>query len=148
MRIQRGWLIAAGAALALAAAWTIVSGEPLPAVAHAGCDGATITDPSQPIEATVGSLIALQQPANATTGYGWLMSGPPDPTIAQLASSTYLVPAQTNPPVVGRGGVQCWEFLAVGEGTTSATFDYRRPFALSDPNYQSVTFTLVVDPAS
>jgi inhibitor of cysteine peptidase len=138
-----------GAAVLAAGAIALVCGmlgESSRAVAQSLCDGA-ISDPSQPIEVSVGQPVVIQLAANATTGYEWLLSLPPDPTVAQTVSAQYVAPQPSNPPIAGQGGEQCWVFLAVGAGDTTIGFDYRRPFELFAPPAQSVSFSVTVDPA-
>lgn len=144
-RLLRG----VGAATIVAAAFASFALFPRasrPARAQALCDG-TLTDPTQTIEVTTGQPIVIQIAANATTGYEWLLSQPPDPGVAQTVSSQYIAPQPTDPPTVGQGGEQCWVFLGVGAGDTSVSFDYRRPFELDAPPAQSVAFAIAVDPA-
>jgi predicted secreted protein len=107
------------------------------------CD--TASDPSVALEVSVGRPVVIAMDANRTTGYSWYMSQPPDPSVVQLFDATYQTPPPSSPP--GRGSLECWSFLAFGAGTTEVSFDYRRPFALDQPPANSLTYTIVVDPA-
>jgi|GEM_PF-6172056 len=111
-----------------------------------GCSGAV--DISQPIETTVGRPITIALPANATTGYEWFLSQPPDPSVAQVVSAVYIAPTPANPPVAGQGGVSCWTFVAVGPGQTEADFAYRRPFQLDETPPQTASVQIIVDDTS
>lgn len=114
-----------------------------------GCD--TPSDPSVAIEAHVGQPVTIALAANATTGYLWLLAQPPDPAVLQVQQAEYRAAAPagsaSGAPIVGRGGISCWTFLAVGPGETTAGFEYRRPFALDQPPGDSAGFDVVVDPS-
>jgi predicted secreted protein len=132
--------------LVMAAVCALTAPSPLRS-AHAqpagSCD--TASDPNVALEVSVGRPVVIAMDANRTTGYTWYMSQPPDPSVVQLFDATYQTPPPGSPP--GRGSLKCWSFLAFGEGTTEVSFDYRRPFELDQPPANSLTYTIVVDPA-
>lgn len=100
---------------------------------------ATVTDPSKPIEATVGEEVTIVVDSNPTTGYEWTVTGEPDAVIAEPVGST---PASGGPRP-GQGGTQTFTFKATGAGTTTITLTYARSFAPDDnPTVQE--YTLVV----
>ncbi len=119
------------------------------AMAQLSNDCESASDPTVPIEARVGQPVTIALAANVTTGYLWLLAQPPDPTVVQVQQAEYRAPSPTTSPsgapIVGQGGLSCWTFLAVGQGETTAGFEYRRPFALDEPPANSASFDLVVD---
>jgi inhibitor of cysteine peptidase len=138
---------AAGALAAISCLSALVAPAARMVVAQgvAGCDVAS--DPGAIIQAQPGQPVVVAVPANRTTGYSWYLAQPPDPAVLQVAEAVYLPPAPANPPVAGQGGVSCWTFLAVGPGDTVAVFEYRRPFELSQPPANSLSFEVAVAPA-
>ncbi len=73
----------------------------------------------------VGEQFTIRLDANATTGYGWRLTTPPDPAIATLVGSTYQA---SSGGVVGSGGDELWTFRATGAGTTRIVLGYARPW--------------------
>jgi len=111
------------------------------------CDSPS--DPAVPIEVQIGQSLSIALAANATTGYLWLLSQPPDPAVVQVQQAEYhaaaLASSAGGSPIVGQGGISCWTFLAMGPGETTAGFEYRRPFALDQPAAGSASFAIIVD---
>lgn len=101
--------------------------------------GGAITDPSQPIEATVGQEFAIVVESNPTTGYEWTVTGNPADSIAVPIGAAPV----TKGSMPGQGGIQTFTFKASGAGTTKITLTYARSFDPEDnPTVQE--YTLVV----
>lgn len=77
------------------------------------------------VAARVGEQFTVRLDANATTGYGWRLTTPPDPAVATLVGSTYQA---SSGGLVGSGGDEVWTFRAVGAGTTRIVLGYARPW--------------------
>ena len=98
-----------------------------------------ITDPSVPIEATVGEEFTITVASNPTTGYTWTVTGEPADSIAVPVGE----PTSTAGSMPGEGGTETFTFKASGPGTTTITLTYARSFAPEDdPTVQE--YTLVV----
>lgn len=78
-----------------------------------------------PIAATAGDEFVVTLNSNATTGYEWWMSGKPSSKIVTFVKSVYNAPGEAVP---GRGGTESWTFKAVGQGNTTITLTYVRPW--------------------
>ncbi len=92
------------------------------------------------IEVATGDDFGIELASNPTTGYTWVMTRSPDTTLAGLMSSDFKT---DDANLTGIGGHQQFVFRAVGRGTTTAQFDYRRSWESGAPA-KSVTFTIVI----
>lgn len=80
--------------------------------------------------------IALE--SNPTTGYSWEAKF--DPEYIKLVNSTYIA-YQTNPRIVGSGGVEIFTFKAIKPGKTEITMQYQRPWEgnpIKEVNYNVI----------
>ncbi|MBN2131081.1 MAG: protease inhibitor I42 family protein [Sedimentisphaerales bacterium] len=93
------------------------------------------------IEVTVGQNFVISLQSNPTTGYSWELTSPL-PTWLVLVGSEY-IPAPTDPPMVGSGGVEEWTFRANAAGTATITFEYRRPWEKDQSPAERKTFVIV-----
>jgi len=86
--------------------------------------------PGRPTQVTLpkGGSFTVALPSNPTTGYSWKLDGALNPKILKTDGGKYIAPAQTNPPIVGRGGREVWTFTAVGPGKQTVTLIYVRPW--------------------
>jgi inhibitor of cysteine peptidase len=98
------------------------------------------TDPSTPIEATIGEEFAISLDSNPTTGYGWRIAGKVDEKVVRL-SGTQFVPSGSD--LRGAPGRRVWTFKGAGQGTATLSFEYLRPWEKKPP-IRKATFTLVV----
>jgi len=69
--------------------------------------------------------LALYIPANATTGYQWVLKDDFEDKFVQLASTDYVAP---DSELMGAGGTSVWIFNANEEGVTTLAFEYLRPW--------------------
>lgn len=82
-------------------------------------------DATVKIVAEIGDDITITLESNPTTGYSWQLKEPFRKDILELESANY-DPDKTG--LVGSGGRELWTFVAIGEGVTSVTLIYKRPW--------------------
>ena len=99
------------------------------------------SDPSQSIEASVGSDFTIVLDSNPTTGYHWEFVSEPDANILQFVSKDY---KPDEPISVGSGGVDVLTFHALAAGTAQITLGYYPPSNDPVEPQQSVTFDVIV----
>ncbi|MDP8215094.1 MAG: protease inhibitor I42 family protein [Candidatus Euphemobacter frigidus] len=102
----------------------------------------TYLDPPDPIKAAIGDEFTIILKSNPTTGYSWRFAAPPDEKIITLVNSTFQ-PPQTQ--LKGAGGEQLWTFRAVGEGKTTISLEYVRPWEKGKPPIKTRNFSVSVD---
>jgi inhibitor of cysteine peptidase len=89
----------------------------------------TESDAGRSIVASVGDELTVRLPANATTGFRWVISeiGP----LEQLGEPIYDGPKK--PGLVGAGGVETFRFKAADSGSGELKLEYRRPWEKGAP---------------
>lgn len=92
-------------------------------------------------ETTVGKTFTVALDANMTTGYNWSQTIK-NTNVVVYVDNAY-VAATSDPQIVGGGGTDTFTFKAVGEGTTTITLTYARPWE-SVPPAQTKTITVTV----
>lgn len=90
-----------------------------------------------------GETVAIELPANPSTGYSWTYEFSEE-DILKEDSSGYL-PAPSKDETVGRGGKQVWIFRAINPGSVAITFTYQRPWEAGAASSDSVTYFYAVD---
>ncbi len=84
------------------------------------------------IELEPNDQLAFYIPANATTGFQWVLKDDFEDKFVQLLSSEYIAP---DSELMGAGGTSVWIFKALEEGVTTLAFEYIRPWEEDvDPN--------------
>ncbi len=96
------------------------------------------------LETTTGQTINITLDSNITTGYKWNLVTEPNAQVLKLLASEYVAPAASNPPLVGAGGKEVWEFQTTGRGTTALKLAYFRPFEKNTPPAKEFSATVVV----
>lgn len=102
----------------------------------------TYTSEDTLIRASVGVEFTIILDSNPTTGYSWDFSSPPDERIIKLIDDTF------QPPITrlkGAGGKQLWTFSPMGEGETTISLKYVRPWEKDTPPVRTKTFTVIVE---
>lgn len=102
----------------------------------------TFSDPALPIAVVRGQEFAIRVEANASTGFTWSVTSPPDPELVELLTPN----GNTEAPSaggVGAAGSTIFEFKARASGSTEVTLTYDRSFEPSD-DPTSETFTINV----
>ncbi len=77
------------------------------------------------IDLKPGDQLVLLIPANATTGYQWVLKDDFETKFLQLVSTEYKAP---DSELMGAGGTSIWGFNAIEEGVTTLAFEYLRPW--------------------
>lgn len=90
-----------------------------------------------------GETVAIELPANPSTGYSWTYELS-EKDILKEDSSGY-IPAPGKDDGIGRGGKQVWIFRAINPGSVAITFTYQRPWEAGATSSDSVTYFYAVD---
>jgi inhibitor of cysteine peptidase len=77
------------------------------------------------VDLVPGDQLVLNIPANATTGYQWVLKDDFEAKFIQLVSTEYKAP---DSELMGAGGTSVWTFKAQEEGVTTLGFEYIRPW--------------------
>ncbi len=101
----------------------------------------TPAPPSETIDVVVDEEFVISLASNPSTGYSWGLANPL-PAWLEFVGQTY-ESSQSDPPVIGGGGVEKWTFKATDAGTATVTFEYRRPWEKDKPPAQRKTFVIV-----
>ncbi|MDY6794971.1 MAG: protease inhibitor I42 family protein [Actinomycetota bacterium] len=126
----------------------------LAAMIFAGCGGGdsdgtssggakTYTDSAETIEVKVGDEFVIALDSNATTGYAWQLTENLDEDVVELVSSEYVMDEEAE-EMVGAGGVEEWTFKATGEGSTTISLEYVRPWEEEEPPVREEDFKVEV----
>lgn len=103
----------------------------------------TFSDPALPIVAVRGQTFAIEVESNASTGYVWTITAPPDPAVAEVLTPEGNTQAPSSGSGVGSPGSTIFEFKGAGSGLTAVTLTAARPGAPED-NPTSTTFTIQI----
>jgi predicted secreted protein len=103
----------------------------------------TFSDPALPIAVVRGQEFAIELESNASTGYVWTITTPPDPALVETLTPEGNTQAHSASGGVGAPGSTIFEFKGEASGSTPVTFTYARPSA-PDENPSSTTFTINV----
>ena len=98
-------------------------------------------NPGATTSVVAGCRFTMTLASNPTTGYQWHMEKKPEPTVAILITNVYC-PPETK--MCGAGGHEKWTFLAKGQGRTTITFAYTRPWEKNIEPALRTTFTVEV----
>ncbi len=94
--------------------------------------------PEDTIKTKKGDAFSIYLESNPTTGYSWQSQF--DSSYVQLIDSSY-TPSQPN--LIGGGGKEAFEFLALQSGETEITFSYMRPWE-SQPPLETRVFKIII----
>jgi inhibitor of cysteine peptidase len=95
----------------------------------------------KPIAVVVGQEFKVTLPANATTGYQWVLAKAPDEKLVRLVKSAYKRP---DSKLMGSGGDITWTFKALAEGRTEMKLTYARPWERTEPAAQTTNFVVII----
>jgi len=95
------------------------------------------------VELSVGQSLVVTLESNASTGYSWSLAQISDETVLNKTGNKYISP-QTTGPIVGAPGKEEWTFLALKEGTSSISMEYKRPWEKDTPPARTFSLTVVV----
>lgn len=92
----------------------------------------------------VGDTLRVELPSNPSTGYSWQIADNDSSVLAPIGESQFsLSPDAT--PIPGSGGVQTFHFHAIGEGESTLTLIYVRPWETSVTPTPNDTWTVQVN---
>ncbi len=94
-------------------------------------------------ELALGQTVVVALDSNPTTGYSWVVSSVDQNILRQDGDSSYQS-SNSNPGVMGAGGVQSFRFEAANPGTTTLTLVYRRPWETSVAPIKTFTVQVAV----
>ena len=120
-------------------------------LALAACSGKsaplTVTDADngKAVTLTAGQTLIVRLASNPTTGYEWQLQSA-DAAVIKPVGEAGFTPAPAPTGMVGTGGIAEWRFEAVGEGTTTLTLSYQRPWEQNATPEQTFTLTVTVKP--
>ena len=94
------------------------------------------------IEVPVGQSLIINLESNPSTGFGWSIREITDQAVLNETSNRFVSPDQTDPPKVGVGGTEVWQFGALKPGKSTITMVYSRIWESVPP---AETFVLTVN---
>jgi predicted secreted protein len=97
------------------------------------------------IKASVGEEFSIVIESNPTTGYSWKFAEPLDNTVIKLIGEEFLPPDNLRK---GAPGKQLWTFQAEGEGETTISLEYLRPWEKGKQPARVATFTVIAEKAA
>ena len=97
-------------------------------------------DASQPASVSAGEEFLVALASNVTTGYSWTATIG-DATVLSSGGNAYQPPGS---PAMGAGGQQIFLFNALRPGSTTITFEYRRPFDPPGTIAKTLVFNVAV----
>lgn len=105
-----------------------------------GDDGGEVFT-SSPIDVAVDDTFAIELEANPSTGYSWELAAPLDEAIVVSLGSDH---EAGDSDAVGAPGTQQLSFKAVGEGSTTISLQYVRPWETDVAPAETQDFTVDV----
>ncbi len=87
------------------------------------------SDSGKKISLVKGQVLHLSLPGNPSTGYSWDYTSKLDQLVLKEINHEYL----SDSTLVGAGGMDNWEFKAVGGGTATVSLKYSRPWESVQP---------------
>jgi predicted secreted protein len=122
--------------------WAVNAGGKQTSTSSGGAKPVDISDShTSPVELTVGQPLNLTLAANPTTGYQWQLAAPVDQNVLKFTSSRHSGPQSAMP---GAGGQQILGFTAAGQGKTTISLKYVRPWETNTPPAKTVVAEVVV----
>ena len=92
----------------------------------------------------IGDTLQVTLHSNPSTGYAWEDQWSREGILKIRAEKQY-EPLKTEKPRLGGGGVENFQYLATGRGTTALTFLYLRPWEKSVSPARMVTWDIIVE---
>jgi inhibitor of cysteine peptidase len=97
----------------------------------------------------VGGSLEVSLEANHTTGFSWELTQISDPAVLEKVSNTYDTPTfkikKGEPPPVGVGGMEFWDFKALKQGTSTISMEYSQPWNGGTKGAQKFSLTVNVN---
>ena len=98
------------------------------------------TEKDSTIRVAVGMEFSIILESNPTTGYSWKFSAALNEKVIQLVGDEFLPPDNLRK---GAPGEQLWTFRRVGDGSTTISLEYLRPWEKGKTPARVVTFTVI-----
>ncbi len=95
----------------------------------------------KPLAVVVGQEFKITLPANATTGYQWVLDQPPDEKLVRVLKSNY---KRSDSKLMGAGGKMTWTFKALAAGKTEMKLKYARPWEKTEPPAQATNYVVII----
>ena len=95
----------------------------------------------KPLAVVVGQEFKITLPANATTGYQWVLDQPPDEKLVRVLKSNY---KRSDSKLMGAGGKMTWTFKALAAGKTEMKLKYARPWEKNEPPAQATNYVVII----
>jgi inhibitor of cysteine peptidase len=104
----------------------------------------TPLDADKTVITSVETVLAVELPANHTTGFSWHLLGPPNGCLVSQGQPAY---RQDSSPfgLVGVGGTEVWRIKATQAGQTQLRFGYSRSWETNVPPAKVIGFNIAVD---
>ena len=107
------------------------------AVVVVGCASQKVyRDGTPTISGKAGERVVIELASDPGSGYSWMLTGQPDPTVATLMETDFVIAS-------GTAGHQRWTFRFVAPGTSTITFSYGRTWEHA-PAQKATMFTVTV----
>jgi inhibitor of cysteine peptidase len=98
-------------------------------------------DSGDAIRLAAGQRLTIQLPANATTGFSWVVAE--SGGLTQIGEPAYAAPSTSG--AVGAGGIATFTFEAGTPGTERVRLEYRRPWEKNVPAGRTWGVTVMVE---
>jgi inhibitor of cysteine peptidase len=101
------------------------------------------------VRMAVGGSLQVALNSNPTTGFKWELVQNSDPAVLEKVSSIFETPMVKRPagepPLVGAGGKEFWNFKALKKGASILNMEYSRPWEGGDKAASTFSLTVVVE---
>ncbi|MBA7640063.1 hypothetical protein ES703_47726 [subsurface metagenome] len=135
--------------------WVIVTGElrpsdgPLPTTTFWASNIEKSVDASytgKQVEIDAGGSLTVTLESNWTTGFRWELTEVTNQTVLELVESRCELSeeARQDPPMIGAGGTEIWNFKALKKGEATISMEYSQPWEGGTKAAQIFVLTVVV----
>ena len=87
--------------------------------------------------------------SNITTGFKWELTQNSDMTVLEMVSNTYetalVEPKEGEPPLVGVGGKEFWNFKALKKGNSLLSMEYSQPWVGGETGVNKFSLLVIVE---
>jgi inhibitor of cysteine peptidase len=101
------------------------------------------------INLTIGGSLQVALNSNPSTGFKWELSENSDPTVLEKVSNIFETPMvkrkEGEPPLVGAGGKEFWNFKALKKGKSVLSMEYSRPWEGGEKGVNKFSLTVIVE---
>ncbi len=101
------------------------------------------------VKVALGGLLQVALDSNPTTGFNWELTQISDITVLEKVSNIYEAPMvkqkEGEPPLVGAGGKEFWNFKALKKGNSVLSMEYSRPWEGGEKGVNKFGLTVIVE---